>query len=293
MGSGSFDTQSYTRSFADSQHRSKSVAQTFERRSIDLRFAPNSIVMRESCDSETNPNSTPLIIGLDVTGSMGMIPQSLLTGGGLGRLMEHIYLKKTITDPQIMTVAIGDIECDRAPLQATQFESDTRIAEQLKDIYIEQGGGGNGTESYDLPWLFAAARTTTDSFKKRNKKGYLFTIGDEGVPRGATQSQLRNLFNTTDFGSLSASQMLAMAQEKWNCFHILCEETGFASMNLPRLKREWDALMGRHVLYLKDYKLLPELIIATLEIEEGRSMEEVLESAENDHVREVLQHAFA
>lgn len=36
------------------------------------------------------------------------------------------------------------------------------------------GGGGGGSESYTLPWLFAALHTATDTWSKRGCKGYLF-----------------------------------------------------------------------------------------------------------------------
>ena len=39
-------------------------------------------------------------------------------------------------------------------------------------------GGGDGPEDYDLLWYFADKCTDTDSFNKRHKKGFCFTIGD-------------------------------------------------------------------------------------------------------------------
>lgn len=292
MGSGSFNTKSYSRSYASNAMQKSSVREVFQKSSVDSRFDPKNIVVRESCDSDDHPASTPIIIALDGTGSMGQIPHNLLTSGGLGRLMDHIYTKNTVTDPQIMTMVVGDVRCDNAALQATQFESDIRIAEQLKDLYLEGGGGGNGTESYDLPWLFAATKTKTDAFDKRGKKGYLFTIGDEGVPVGIEAHQYKDVFGSSDFTHLTASKMLELAQEKWNCFHILCEETSYAASSIKRLRREWDSLMGRHVLYLSNHKFLSELVIAVIEIEEGRSMEDVLSGCENNEIRSVLQHAF-
>ena len=73
-------------------------------------FLPVNIKVRESCDSVDNPNSTPIAIFLDVTGSMG----SVLTGcaKSLGLLMEEIYSRKPVSDPHIMYGGIGDVNYD-------------------------------------------------------------------------------------------------------------------------------------------------------------------------------------
>jgi hypothetical protein len=112
---------------------------------------------------------------------MGDIPDAFVREG-LGTLINEILVRKPASDPQVMIMGFGDAWTDQAPLQATQFEPDIRIAEQLKDIYLEGGGGGNGFESYSLPWYFAARKTAIDCFVKRAKKGYLFTVGDEPPP---------------------------------------------------------------------------------------------------------------
>ena len=64
----------------------------------------------------------------------------------LNEIMTNLY--EEVSDVQFMIMGIGDLYCDEAPIQASQFESDIRIAEQLDKIYFEGGGGGNGYESY-------------------------------------------------------------------------------------------------------------------------------------------------
>ncbi|MBZ0186346.1 MAG: hypothetical protein K8F91_08875, partial [Candidatus Obscuribacterales bacterium] len=150
-------------------------------RSMDDDLDPAKMTIRESCDSNMNPLSTPIIVAVDNTGSMGFLAEHLIRKG-LGVLIEEIYERKPVSDPHLMCMAVGDAWCDRAPLQATQFEADIRLADQLSKFFIEGGGGGNRFESYNLPWYFAATRTRCDSYLKRNKKGYLFTVGDEPPP---------------------------------------------------------------------------------------------------------------
>ena len=48
-----------------------------------------------------------------------------------------------------MATAIGDFDCDRAPVQATEFESEpVTIGKQIEDLWLERGGGGNNFEGY-------------------------------------------------------------------------------------------------------------------------------------------------
>ena len=126
--------------------------------------------MRESRDNDEHPNSTPIAIGVDVTGSMGYLSEEIVKNS-LNELMKKLYASNVIPDPQLMFAAIGDALADEAPLQVTQFESDIRIAEQLLELWLE-AGGGDGPEDYSLFWYFLANHTDTDSMKKRNEKGF-------------------------------------------------------------------------------------------------------------------------
>ena len=139
---------------------------------------PNGVMLRESRDSDEHPNTVSIILALDVTGSMGSIPHFLVKEG-LPHIMGNI-IQRGIKDPQLLFLAVGDHECDQCPLQVGQFESSDELLDKwLTDVYLEGGGGGNAGESYLLAWYFAGFHTVLDSFKKRQQKGFLFTIGDE------------------------------------------------------------------------------------------------------------------
>ena len=101
-------------------------------------------VIRECVDSTEHPNTIPVIIGIDVTGSMGKA--GVEVAKSISAIIENLYTK--YTDIEFMIMGIGDLSCDRAPIQISQFESDIRILDQLSHIYFERGGGGNGWESY-------------------------------------------------------------------------------------------------------------------------------------------------
>lgn len=267
MGSGSFDPGAY-RAFS-AKASTKSVDEVYSARGLNASLNPLGVKLRESRDSADNPNSTPIIIAIDVTGSMGMIAD-VIAKEGLGTLFKEILDRKPISDPHLMFMAVGDANCDNAPLQVSQFEADNRIVEQLTQIYLEKGGGGNSFESYNLPWYFAAAHTEHDSMIKRGKRGYLFTIGDEQAPKNLTRDQIKQFIGDDLEREMSTEEMLAEVQRKYDVFHIVIMEGDHARGHLPEVMSTWTALLGQHVIKLADHKKLAETIVSTIEVREGR-----------------------
>src|SRR5713101_1766112 len=147
MGSGHFDASAY-RAFSATT-KGKTTDDIYAARTINKNLDPKGVKIRESRDSADNPQATPIIVAIDVTGSMGIIAD-VLAREGLGTLFNELIDRKPVTDPHLMFMAVGDANCDAAPLQVSQFEADNRIVEQLTQIFLEHGGGGNNFESYNL-----------------------------------------------------------------------------------------------------------------------------------------------
>ncbi len=267
MGSGTFNAAAY-RSFSAST-AGKTTDEIYTSRSIHKNLDPKGVKLRESRDSADNPNSTPIIVAIDVTGSMGIIAD-VLARKGLGTLFTEILDRKPITNPHVMFMAVGDANFDVAPLQVSQFEADNRIVEQLTQIYVEQGGGGNNFESYNLPWYFAANHTEHDSLLKRGKRGYLFTVGDEEAPADLTRDQIKQFIGDDMESPQSSAEMLADAQRKYDVFHVVIEEGDYAKSNPVKVRDSWTKLIGQHVMFLKDHTKLSETIVSAIEVIEGR-----------------------
>ena len=147
--------------------------QLFVQRVLHPRLDPKN-VMRECCDSDEHPASIPVILALDVTGSMGSAAAEVAKK--LNEVMTKLYGR--IKDVEFLVMGIGDLAYDRAPIQISQFESDIRIAEQLDLVYMEHGGGGNIFESYTAAWYMGLHHTKLDCWK-RGKRGLIITMGDE------------------------------------------------------------------------------------------------------------------
>ena len=300
MGGARFSTTAYA-SYATTNLRNadgsrKSISDTFRNREIQQDFNPVNITIRESRDSEQNPESRAIILGLDVSGSMGMIAHEM-ANEGIPALMTSVIDLHTVTDPHIMCLAIGDHrQYDRSPIQATQFEADNRIVEQLQGLYLEGGGGGNDCESYDLAWYFAGRYTDIDCFDKRGVKGLLFTIGDEPPApdtQPTTPAQFKALFKDGDAKSMTPSEMLAMAQERYDVFHIIVEQGNYPrSRGLAAVEKPWRELLGKRVILLNDYTQLSPVIRAVIAVNEGADPDEVIEQTEGEKAQAAVRHAL-
>ncbi len=237
-------------------------------------YDPKTIKLRESRDSAANPNSTPIIVALDGTGSMDPVLASAIKN--LGVLFKEIMDRKPVTDPHIMAMMVGDVTCDRYPLQATQFEADLKIADQLSDLYIEHGGGGNVSESYHLPLYFAATRTEADAFTK-GRKGFIFTIGDEGVPPALTASQVRQVFGADEpFNEpMTYQALLQMVSDNYEVFHLRIQQ---GASYRDSQDQAWRDVLGERALLVDNIDRMSEVIVATLQVIGGQDIDTVAAS---------------
>ncbi len=271
MGFGSYTSSDWSKLKESSKISSSSTAsQLFKANNIEERFNPCFIQMRDSRDSEEHPHSTPIIIGLDVTGSMGYLSAEIAKNG-LNETMMKIYSEKPVEDPQMMFAAIGDV-VDHAPLQVTHFESDIRIAEQLLALWLE-GAGGDGPEDYPLLWYFAAKHTYTDAFARRREKGFIFTIGDADCHEGISAKNIKKIFDDEEKGYTSR-ELAEKALEKYELFHIdLHGSTAYPQNNLRA------ALPGRLIKLHKDQlSALPDILIAVMQFVKGKKMADILKN---------------
>lgn len=177
-------------------------------------------VMRECCDSQEHPNTIPVILGLDVTGSMG--GAAVEVAKKLNVVMTSLYEK--VTDVEFMIMGIGDLAYDCAPIQASQFESDIRIAEQLDKIYFEGGGGGNSYESYTAAWYFGLRHTKLDCWN-RGKKGIIITMGDEPLNPYLPKRQLSGVTGDNPQGDVETKELYEEAIRKFDIYHLAVNDS--------------------------------------------------------------------
>lgn len=161
-------------------------------------------------------NVTPIIVALDVTRSRG--DDTKLMYEKLPQLMGQIELKGYIENPGISFAAIGDATSDRAPLQVGQFEGDNRLDEVLQRIWIEEGGGGTGQESYELAAYFYSRTNCVRLAQGIGKKGYCFFVGDEGFYPKVDKAAVRRLVGDELTDDMPSEEAFRRLQEKFHTF---------------------------------------------------------------------------
>src|SRR5262245_9204947 len=161
-------------------------------------------------------NVTPVVVALDVTRSRG--DDTKLMYEKLPQLMGQIELKGYTENPGISFCAIGDANADRAPLQVGQFEADNRLDQVLERIWIEEGGGGTGQESYELAAYFYTRTNCVRLAKGVGKKGYFFFVGDEGFYPKVDKMHVRRLIGDELAQDLDAAEAFRLLQEKFHVF---------------------------------------------------------------------------
>jgi hypothetical protein len=281
MGSGRFNPKDWEAYATTNSYETKTTDEIFTSRRIDAALDVKGVRVRESRDSSDNPQSTAIIIAQDVTGSMGMISDHMARKG-VPTLVSEIYQRRPVTDPHIMCMAIGDMECDRAPVQATQFEADLRIAQQLEKFYLEGGGGGNPYESYIAAWYMGARHTSTDCVEKRGKKGYLFTIGDELPTPMLRARDLNNFFGDNAHTDISARELLTEVSRVYEVFHIIVEEGSYARGRTDQVFQDWNRILPQRAIRLADHTKLAEVIVSAIQVNEGHDHDDVASSWEGN-----------
>lgn len=251
---------------------------------------PKGVRVRECRDSEQHPDSIGVVFALDVTGSMGEIPE-LLAKSQLPGFMK-VLTACGVKDPQLLFMAFGDATCDRAPLQVGQFESTAELMDQwLTWSYLEGAGGGFGQESYELALYFLAQHIEMDCFVKRKKRGYLFMTGDELPYPSLSRHVVEGIIGDRLDDDLTVEEVVAELQKSFVPFFFIPDQARRA-----HCERRWRDLLGDHVICLDApgdvcYAAAGAMALSEGIVKDAASLEDALRSAHvpADRVKSVLR----
>lgn len=271
MGSGTWTAcayNTYTKATynvsADSMSTANFTTQDFYRsRSLaDVLDAKGKI--RECLDSDEHPNSYPIILALDVTGSMGSAATE--AGKKLGEIMSSIYANDAVTDPEFCVMAIGDLAYDYAPIQMSQFESDVRIAEQLDKVYFEGGGGGNQYESYTMAWYMGLRHAKLDCWN-RGAKGLIITLGDEQINPYLSMDGIRIFAGDTVQANIETNDLYKEVCDKYDVYHISVDDSRSSykwNNQQDAVDRSWINIIGEDHYHVSNLESLADTIISII-----------------------------
>jgi hypothetical protein len=293
MGSGHFSDDHYQQSRSTRAAQGKrDFEYTETATSVHETLDPKRILKKpfhllESRDSTEHPISTPIIVSFDVTGSN--MANAIEVQKELPTLMAK--LQAIVENPQIAIWANDDFKAvgagsGRDSVQMGEFESDNRIDDTIRNIWLTNNGGGNGGESYDLLLYGAARKTVTDSIEKRNKKGYMFMYADEHFRDSVMKREVQAVFGDGLEADIPIAEMIEEVLKKWEVF-VIWPSNGYASA-----RDQYMELFGSdHVITLEAPKMICEQVTSTVSKFEDNlqhNAQQAVADAAEDYVSRVV-----
>jgi hypothetical protein len=168
--------------------------------------------------------------------------------------------------------------------------------ENLENLFLEGGGGGQRTESYELALYFAARHTSIDCFEKRGRKGYLFLIGDEMAYEKVNQPEVQGIMGDGLESNIPLEEIAREARERYNIYYILPKNASYGGDR--QILGFWRKLFGENVLELENADAVCELIALTIGLNEGivnlqSGADDLRDCGASDNAIRVAQNALA
>ena len=263
MGYGNYDLQAHIA--ATKARATRSADEIFTQNDCHPSMNPRGVKAREARDSDTHPDSVGVVFALDVSGSMGAIPQQLATKT-MPTFMQAAMA--VVPDPQVLFIAFGNVWADRSPLQVGQFESEAALIDKwLAATHLEGGGGGVG-ESYDLAMYFAARHTAMDCLLKRNRKGYFFMTGDEPPFLAVDRGKVLGLIGDQISEDIAIHDMVDELAKSFHPFFLFPDPQRAAESDY---RKTWEMLLHERVIVLADPEDTAVACAALIAIQEGKA----------------------
>ncbi len=261
MGYGNYSHEAHTA--LTGARANLPTQQVFKQSRCHELMNPKGVKARECRDSDDHPQSLGIAFALDVTGSMGSIPEHLAKEE-LPKFMK-VLMDCNIADPQVLFMAVGDATCDAASLQVGQFETTAELMDQwLTWSYLEGGGGGQNTESYELAMYFLAEHTDMDCWVKRKKRGYMFMTGDELPYPAVSRHQVEAIIGEKLDEDIKTEEAVAQLQQTFEPFFLIPD-----LQRAGRCETRWRELLGDHVICMESYQDTCYVAAALIAINEG------------------------
>ncbi|MEN8241673.1 MAG: hypothetical protein ABFS17_07110 [Chloroflexota bacterium] len=211
--SGWYGDKSYSYGERGAAVRSKAArrASASGPRSYETKTQPNIKIIDPKKKIKTE-SKNPLIIAVDVTGSMSSWP------GEIFDRLPLLYntLSQYREDLEICFAAIGDAKVDNWPLQVTTFASGFDLEQLLGSLYGE-GGGGDAPESYGM---FAHWVNTHVEVPKTEEAPFLIVFGDVTMHPTIDGELIEKNLGDRGVKDLNALKEWNKVSETWNTWFL-------------------------------------------------------------------------
>jgi hypothetical protein len=274
------DFSSARRSYDAYVGRSYDAAVTAGKRTKDL-----------IAENVTTKSSSPLIIVIDETGSMGDWPATIFSKLPYLENEGKEYLGD---DFEICFMAIGDAYCnEKYPLQVRPFAKGTELKDRLTELVIEGGGGGQTTETYELAALFAAEKIDLPNAVKP----IMIFIGDEQCYNSISPDHAERLLGIKLEKTLTTAAVFKKLKEKFSVY-LVRKAYGTAGDNSmsaddKRITEDWAQYLGHdHIANLPKADRVVDVIFGILAKESGRIAyfnHEIEDRQDDDQVKTVYK----
>lgn len=188
----------------------------------------------------TSQSPNPLIVAVDVTGSMQRWPAEIFD-----RLpLLYQTLSQYRPDLEISFVAVGDSKCDRWPLQTTAFANGFDLDTQLKALHGE-GGGGDIPESYGLFawWVHTHVKTPNAD------RPFLIIFGDAPMHPTVSEGEVRHYLGDEIAQPVDSIGTFRQVSRSWNTWFL--RRPGGSKDD--QTDKQWaSAIGGQQVVHMDD-----------------------------------------
>jgi len=230
-----------------------------------LRINKKAMGVLESCDSTEHPESLPVILTFDVTGSN--YSNAVIAQKELPTLMARLL--KVIPNPQVAVWSNDDyLTSGPSCIQVSDFESDNRIDDSIRATWLIGRGGSNPGESYDLLLYCAARKTKLDSLDKRGKKGYMFLYADEPVFSKVSAKHVEYVFDDHIQADIPIEEIVKEVQAKYHLMFL------WPTSGQTEAREQYVKLVGdNNVITVQSPKHLIEVVASEMEKAEATDKE--------------------
>lgn len=195
----------------------------------------------------TSESTNPIIIGVDVTGSMNTWPAEIFDR--LPLLYQTLSQYRDYVE--FCFAAIGDATCDEYPLQVNSFGKGLDLEKHIKALYPEGGGGGQISESYELFGYLIDKHVKTP----KATSPFLFIYGDEKFYNKINKIHIEDLIGDKSESDVDSTSMWKSLTQKYNLYFL---HKPYGGGNEPSVDKEvinhWAKAIGsQRIIELPSY----------------------------------------